>query len=376
METILTFDPLEWEALHTKGKRREQDQGLSFGGAFINSESYGQLLDIVDIYYGLGMKTDSCPYPLQEHCYLLISRDPNKIVKTLGRKVKLQVNRLIHNEAYGVVAATVVLKSNFTCNKTPHIVIAKREGLSHAMISKIINGDMDHKHPSHIKKLHTPYTLHGIIGLLYNSNLEIPEQETPVGHVAKDDRGDIVYYTGQKVSRPELTVTVDSFPAPNMDINSARSSVDRSGHQSTVSVAPGLSSAASSASQFASSATSNSSASSAMFSAAQSAMSSATSTATATATSTATAQSTPSSAAFSAALSNEGNGRENSNHPREEYYQGCLVKKGPRGGKYIIKDGKKKYIYDEGEGQPAGRKGSDTIRTSAHGPVYSLNLLA
>lgn len=285
---ILTFDPIELQALQTSAV------GL-FNGAFIDSNSYSQLLDLVDIYFGLGMKTDTCPYELKEHCYMLISKQTDRLFKLLGQNVKLRVSHIYHNEHYGVLAAKVILKNNFTCNGTPHIVIAKRKDLNHSVIRKIVDGELDYKYPCIVKKLHAPCALHGVIGVLCNSDLE---DDIVTSHVQ-----DGMYHTGTKVSKPELTVSVDNFPPPEkknkyLSINDLK----------TKSIEP--------------------------------------------------------------LYQPDSDTEHKNNENKEEYYQGCLVKKGPRGGKYIVKDGKKKYLKED-DLKDIGKATS----VSNSGPVYSLNLL-
>lgn len=294
---ILTFDSSELQAL-----QKSRDMNGCFNGAFIDSDSYSQLLDLVDIYFGLGMKTDSCPYDLKEHCYMLISKSQGRLFKLLGKNVKLKVSHILHNEHYGVLAAKVILRNNFTCNSTPHIVIAKRKNLNHSVIRKIVDGEMDYKHPCIIKKLHAPCSLHGVIGVLCNSDLE---DDVISGHVQ-----DGMYHTGTKVSRPELTISVDNFLPPEKK-NKYLSISDLKTKRIEPLYQP---------------------------------------------------------ESDNDTIGSDGNKGEDG---AEEYYQGCLVKKGPRGGKYIIKDGKKKYLKDEDIKD--NDKGKKTIGGS--GPVYSLNLL-
>lgn len=284
---ILTFDPMELTALISKSHGSD-----GFTGVFISSESYSQLLDIVDIYFGLGMKTDTCQYPLLEHCYMLIRNNTpsstSNIPSALGKKVKMQVSHLIHNEKYGVVAAHVVLKNNFTCNHIPHIVITKRDSLSNSTVKRIINGELDYKHPSISKKLHAPYTLHGAIGVMFNSDLE--KEPLSSTKIITDETGYDEHHTGRVVVRPELTITVDNYPPPKED-------------QKYVTFEE---------------------------------------------------------------LKNDG---KNETEPSKEYYQGCLVQKGARGGKYIVKDGKKKYLTK------AEKVESESTSGLSGKPIYNVNLL-
>lgn len=283
----LTFDPDELSILHKKNKLEYE----SFNAAFINSDSYSKLLDLVDIYYGLGMKTDTAPYPLREHCYLLISRNKYKLSYLLGRKIRLKVTHIFYNKHYGLLAAKVKMNNNFTCNKTPHLIIAKDPRLSNKTIAKIVNGEMDYAHPCLISKLQAPCTLHGQIGVLFNSDFEVEPNEG----CKITDRSDGIKHINREVDLPELTITVDNFPPPmpekkfvtlkNCDDN----------------------------------------------------------------------------------LQSPDNINENNNeHEQDEMYQGCLVKKGPRGGKYYIKDGKKRYLY--------GKPGEETELAYNKGIIYQLNL--
>jgi hypothetical protein len=244
-ENILTFDVSELRAL-----KADNPKAMCFGGAFIDTGSYAELLDIVDIHYSLGMKTSRCPYILKQHCFMIISKDIERICGALGKKVKLKISHLIHNSDLGVVAAKVILKDNFiTCNAVPHIVIACKEGLSHSVIRNHIDGE------GSVVALREPCCLSGMIGVLFNTDIE----ESP------------------RVRRPEVTVCVDNCPPPHADQTQDLGKIQE-----------------------------------------------------------------------------------------EETYLGCVVVKGARGGKYVIKDGKKRYV-------PAGTTPTKGSKPSTI--VYNLSLL-
>uniref|UniRef100_A0A6C0J656 Uncharacterized protein n=1 Tax=viral metagenome TaxID=1070528 RepID=A0A6C0J656_9ZZZZ len=300
-KNTLIFDKLHLQSI----KKCTYD---SFSGAIVDSDSYTQLLDLVDMYYGLGMKTNICPYPLQEYTYMLISKDNRYFHKLLGKQVKLRISHLYYNSYYGVLAAKVILKNNFTSNKTPHIVIAKKTELNNSVIKQIIDGELDYKYPCIKKKLHAEYTLHGKIGVLCNSDLE----NDIVVEEIHEEKNNTVHYSGKKVYKPELTVAVECFPPPIKD-KKYLSIHDLKNNKITPFV-------------------------------------------------------------MSETESNESNESvsddDNIITTSADIFQGCQIEQGPRGGKYIMKDGRKKYIKD---GDLSVSKTSSTY--SSNRPVYSLNLL-
>lgn len=277
-ERILTFDPQEFDSLCDR-----YDMNMVYNGAFLDKESYTKLLDLADIYFGLGMRTDNCPLPLQPQCYMLITKKQNRLSFGLGKNVRLKVDRIIYNQRYGLLAAGVSMIQNFTCNRTPHIIIAKSSRLINSVVTQIIDGELDHRHPCVVRQLHAPCVLHGRIGAIFGSKEEyqIPETITSIHN------GEIIHISPKKVMRPEVSMSIENHPPPNEDRDYLNIK-DLEKDDEVMDIQVGGS-------------------------------------------------------------NNQGkeHTKASTGDDETEMYDGCVVVKGPRGGKYYYKDGKKRYVTDE-----------------------------
>lgn len=168
--------------------------GPSFCAAFIDQPSYIELLRLSDHAFGLNMTSRSRVLPCQQHSYLVLSRSPPW--KGIGRPVSLIVDSILYNAQHGVLLAKVKMKKNFTCNKVPHIIIAKRPGITNIVASHAIDD------PTSKIQLCT-LRVQGKIGVMNNSK---EEWIKPV-KVTLD--GMHVEATNNIVTRPEAVYTVE-----------------------------------------------------------------------------------------------------------------------------------------------------------------------
>lgn len=253
----------------------------AFSAVFLNQESYRYLLDLVDIYFDLGIRNEDSELPCLIRSYMLISTNHNKLHVGLNKKVSLKVDKLIYIQKYNIVVASVFLKNNFTCRKIPHIIITKRTDMSAQVVDRILNDEISGDECD-VKTLHAPYTVKGRIGVLCNS-----EEELSYDNRTEVRDGLTINYTGKRVFRPEVTHSVENTPPP------------------------------------------------------------------------------PKKESKFITFEQFKNDSSESGSKDLGFYQGCQVKKGPRGGKYIVKDGKKVYINEK----------SDKSIEKSSGVVYSVNLL-
>lgn len=251
----------------------------AFNGAFINQQSYVELLRIADSFYGLNMTSKDRKLPCQLNSYLLLSRKQDKVWKGINRNVSLNVVAISYNEKYGILAAIVQLKNNFTCNQIPHIVLAKNQGINNVLVSRILLQPDTKTTP-----LYTAHKVHGKIGVIINSGEETMNMGTKlVNGIATQSTQDVV-------TRPEVVYAVQHPLPVKQSKNKFKSMEQLQDEVMEIKVEGG---------------------------------------------DTATG----------------------------ETYQGEPVMKGPKGGKFIMKDGKKKYV-------PKNKSGD-----SDSDVVYSVNIL-
>ena len=245
----------------------------TFTGVFLTQECYRDLLALADSYYGLGMLSSQRKLPCATYSYMLVSKGHAGAWLNVGLKVSLVIDRLMYHEKHGVVAAIVQLKKNFTCNGTPHIILAKRHGLTSATAHNIVHmACTQDSGAATFVTLERPYRAHGRIGTLVGSN----EEESAFEVV---DRPEVAHSV--ELARPRPPAPPQ--PAETMEIIVGTTSSTRSDTKKSEPVSTG------------------------------------------------------------------------------EFYKGCPVMKGPRGGKYITKDGKKVYIKEGASLADASGNGGDQV---------------
>lgn len=174
----------------------------SFSGAFLAEKSYMELLSLADTYFELNMRTASRVLPCCNNSYLLISRDQDKIFKGIGKKVSLQITGLLCDIGMGYLVAIVQMKNNFTSNRVPHIVLAKKHTLSNYSIGTAVAGSR-----GVLERLYIPVKIHGKIGIMSGSDEETAESSVVINN------GLQIHQTNTIVHRPEVTMTVE-HPLP------------------------------------------------------------------------------------------------------------------------------------------------------------------
>lgn len=278
----------------------------AFSAAFLGQQSYIELLRIADSYFNLNMTTKNRKLPCQQNSYMVMVRspsDPQHLWRGVGKKISLTVDSILYNSQYGVLVALVRMKHNFTCNKHPHIVLAKRQGVNNVLVSRVVN---DMLSESHVEQLYSPHRVHGKIGVIFGSGEELIKPDTKIVD------GIEIRTTHNVVTRPEVVYTVEQ-PLPPSTSNSKFVSFDQFRRMSQ---SQGQSQCSDSGSDI-----------------------------------------------MEITLENT-----KGDHLTGELYQGEPVMKGPRGGKFIMKDGKKKYVTSSGgSGSKEGKSSSDV--------VYNINIL-
>jgi len=233
-------------------------------------------------------------YPPQDTSYLW---------KGIGRKVALTVTDIMYNERYGVLAALVQTKKNFTCNKQPHIVLAKRDGVNNVLVSRVVDGSIPEGYETKVEKLYAPHRVHGKIGIIVDSAEETLNPDMQIVN------GIAIRKTQDIVSRPEVVYTVEQPPPPSLNKFVSFDQFKKMGQQRRD-------------------------------------------------------EKKRPNRDDDDVMEITLEAKDDVVRATGETYQGEPVMKGPRGGQYIIKDGKKKYV--------PGSKGSGG---SGSGVVYNVNIL-
>jgi hypothetical protein len=297
-----------------------QVDSSTFSAVFVHRESYMELIHRSQTLFGdMSSKLE----PLK-NSYMLISKhrqQPGNTLKNMGLKVTIKVTDLIYNEI-GILVALVYLKKNFTCSGVPHIVLAKKPNISNSMISLILNGELAESSAaiSHIETLDEQLVVRGCIGVMTGSVEECPPVER------KTERGLTVEYTRESVGRPETTMTVENPPPQSaignimnernkfVTFDQFREQMKRGAEEKLrIPLETG------------------------------------------------------------AKCSEAKHGTEAKNGDEPETYKGYPVMKGPRGGKYYMKDGKRFYLKDESPPAPATTSATDVDEC---GVVYKISMLS
>jgi hypothetical protein len=173
-----------------------------FSAVFLSQQSYINILDLVDIYFKLGMRTEGSTLECLPQSYMFITYKKDKIKMGIGKSVILKLTGLGYSPKLHTVVAYVQLKRNFTDNVMPHIIISKPRNLKRADIRKLLK---DPSFQTHL--LHAPYTVHGKIGVMSGS-----KEETASIMYSTD--GSPVQISNTSVTRPEVTLSVENSPPP------------------------------------------------------------------------------------------------------------------------------------------------------------------
>ena len=127
MSVRLVFEPIQ-----------VQPNEDAFTGAFLSQQSYVSLLKQIDSNFSLGMLTDKRVLPCERHSYMLLNKKEKQRWVNIGRNVRIKVHKLLYNRKHGVAVALIHMKNNFTCNRIPHIVLAKKNSINRATVREIL----------------------------------------------------------------------------------------------------------------------------------------------------------------------------------------------------------------------------------------------
>lgn len=338
----------------------------SFCAAFIHQDYYISLLQKCNDLFDLNLlNPDKREIQLRESAYMLISTDPNVINKIdVGVKVRMTVIELCYSKPLKIIVARIHLRSNFTSCEIPHVIIAKHHDMPNGIATGVLDGTFSHMGDFYSRDLSdNPLVIKGRIGLIMNTdqekhksmlktsskrteniNISFPDEDSRPTHsheeinfmeqsypiskyfiknkdadkrsinelkrsVLSEHDGSLIQHSQKTVYRPEVTHSVQKMPVGADKIMDEPDENQFINHQAQT-------------------------------------------------------EETNTIEGTSAAEDGGGIGSIYTG----EIYKGYNVIKGPRGGKYIIKNGKKTYVKDE----PAGQKSGALFKS---GIVYKVNIL-
>lgn len=174
----------------------------AFNAVFLTQQSYINILDLVDIYFKVGMRTEGSTLECLPQSYMYITYKKHKLRMGISKNVTLKINGLAYSPKLHTIVAYVHLKNNFTDCQIPHIVISKPRNLKRSDIRKLL---MDPSFQLHT--LHAPYTVHGKIGIMSGST----EESASMVY----EGGSPVQISNTIVTRPEATLSVENSPPPD-----------------------------------------------------------------------------------------------------------------------------------------------------------------
>jgi hypothetical protein len=176
-----------------------------FNAVFLSQQSYINILDLVDIYFDVGMRTEGSTLECLPQSYMYITYKKDKLKMGLGKSVTLKITGLAYSSKLHTVVGYVQLKNNFTESHVPHIVISKPRNLKRADIRKMLQDQSFQQ-----CELHAPYIIHGKIGLMAGSK----EESASVVYKSGDSKQP-VQISNTIVTRPEATLSVDNSHPPD-----------------------------------------------------------------------------------------------------------------------------------------------------------------
>lgn len=154
----------------------DQKKDGEFSGIFLNRKSYMELLQLADAHFDLNLRTQNSSLQNLPLCYMLMSKKRKFMTRGLGMLACVTINSLTYNTIEGFVVANVMLKTNYTCNKRPVIVIAKKSHVSNADIQKILC--LKTNLGNTIVEIN-PKIIHGKIGIVFDYKEENDELKAP-----------------------------------------------------------------------------------------------------------------------------------------------------------------------------------------------------
>lgn len=156
----------------------------SFCAAFVHQDSYLELLRQCDSNFNLHlMSREKRELQLRNPAYMLISISRTTMKQiSVGTKVGMKITELVYSKPLKLIVGKVYLKKNFTCSKVPHIIIAKDPLMPNQVALGLLDGTFDHLGDTYRIPFYQPIAVSGKLGLMLGSsqeNYDRTQQELP-----------------------------------------------------------------------------------------------------------------------------------------------------------------------------------------------------
>jgi len=141
-------------------------------GALIHQDYYVQLLRYCDQFFDLHMLNKHLrEVPLRDCAYMPITDNPNVIRKLqIGIKVRMLVTEICYNRTMNILVARVHLKNNYTMSEIPHIIIASNPKIPDQMAMTLLDGSFSVGEVYHRDLTREPIVLRGRIGVIIHKS--------------------------------------------------------------------------------------------------------------------------------------------------------------------------------------------------------------
>lgn len=358
-----------------KNKAPAEFDSNSFCAAFVHQDSYIELLRQCDTNFNLHLLSrEKRELELRNPAYMLISVSKTTMKQiSVGTKVNMKITELVYSKPLKLIVAKVYLKKNFTCAEVPHIIIAKDGNMPNQIATGVLSGSFDHMGDTYRIPYYQPLSISGKLGLMLGSSQENydraaidrqesskpepepPVRERPAERRVKSNLPDPIFTPTkptqfeQSAPRANENIQLDKFFMTNP--TETRNRLIEELRQSTMDQKDGTKITIQQTHQEV------------------------------TRPEATEIIERPPPSIMKISLNEVKNTYKTDDHDAEpddsitetqELHKGCIIMKGPRGGKYIIKNSKKIYLKDEdsGSGEPTGN--APVFRSNV---VYKVNLL-
>ncbi len=300
-----------------------QNAENAFSALFIHEKSYIKVLQKANFHFGLHLLSHNRELPLVKTAYMKLS---DKIIPNPGKNGNVSILELIYSKSLKLLICIAKLKTNFTCMKIPYIILAG-SGEEH-MIYGLITGKYDNL--GGLIRHDIDFKLKGKIGNAIDNQRN--EKNESVSDIIKEDRQSKKYEVQNDIKHDLIMPSATAVEIPpelnkyfmNREKN-MKSQLEKNGITADVTTMEGY-----------------------IRPEVQE-----------------TVERAPvKSFTIQGEVTNKtANTTSNLDNDEPETWQGFKVMKGARGGKYVLKGGKKKYI-----------KNSGYSKTSKSGIIYKVRL--
>ncbi len=142
---------------------------VQFTALFVHQESYIELLKKCNFNFGLHLfDKNKRELPIVQSAYMKISNGLKKI-NLIGKNAKLTITEIMYSKPLSIIVCKVKLKKNFTILPIPYIILASRPNFPDKMIYGVLDKTHENMGQFYTIPLEEPYIIHGKIGVMFKS---------------------------------------------------------------------------------------------------------------------------------------------------------------------------------------------------------------